>query len=248
VMVHGNAESSRAWTCFVPYLAGRYRVVRPDMPGFGASAEPPGYSWAVDELAADLGRLLDAVQITKCHLVGAKYGGSVVMQYAIEHSDRLLSLSLFGSPVRGSGTGNADKIRDLGVREWARVTQQARLGSGASEAQIVWWTDELMGKTNPRAAYGASSSRIDMELEQNLSRIACPTLIVTTQESGLQSVAAVEAYAQKIPDVRVVVLPGDCYHIAAAEPDICADHLQKFLHAISATTGRKAHERIEQVE
>jgi pimeloyl-ACP methyl ester carboxylesterase len=248
VMVHGNAESSRAWTGFVPHLAGKYRVVRPDMPGFGASPEPPGYRWQVDELADDLGRFLDALQIDKCHLVGAKYGGSVVMQYAIAHSDRLHSLALFGSPVRGSGTGNADKIRDLGVRGWAEATQRARLGSDASEAQIAWWTDELMGKTNPRAAYGASSARIGMELEQNLSRIACPALIVTTQESGLQSVAAVKAYAQKIPDARVVVLPGDCYHIAAAEPDVCADQLLKFLQEISATAGRKAQAGYEKVE
>jgi 3-oxoadipate enol-lactonase len=248
VMVHGNAESSRAWTCFVPHLAGKYRVVRPDMPGFGASSEPPGYSWNVDELADDLGRFLDALNIAKCHLIGAKYGGSVVMQYAIAHSDRLHSLSLFGSPVRGSGTGNADKIRDLGVRGWAKATQRARLGSGASEAQIAWWTDDLMGKTNQRAAYGASSARIDMELEQDLSRIACPTLIVTTQESGLQSVVAVEAYAKQIADERVVVLPGDCYHIAAAAPDLCADHLLQFLQEISARNERKAQVRAETVE
>jgi pimeloyl-ACP methyl ester carboxylesterase len=79
-----------------------------------------------------------------------------------------------------------------------------------------------------------------MELEGNLSRIACPTLIVTTQESGLQSVAAVEAYAAKIPDARVVVLPGDCYHIAAAAPDVCAGHLLKFLQAISANSAHQA--------
>ena len=36
VMIHGNSESSRAWTCWVPHLAGRYRVVRPDLPGFDA--------------------------------------------------------------------------------------------------------------------------------------------------------------------------------------------------------------------
>ena len=51
---------------------------------------------------------------------------------------------------------------------------------------------DLMGATNERAALGASAARIDMELEDTLSRITAPTLIVTTQESGLQSVAAVE--------------------------------------------------------
>jgi 3-oxoadipate enol-lactonase len=236
VMVHGNAESSRAWTCWVPQLARKYRVVRPDMPGFGASREPPDYSWSVTELAADLGHFLDRMDIAKCHLVGAKYGGSVAMQFAIDHSDRLFSLALFGAPVRGSGTGNADKIRTSGVRRWAADTQRARLGSTCSDAQISWWTDKLMAQTNPRAAFSASSARVDMELEQGLSGITCPTLIVTTNESGLQSVAAVDAYARRMPHARVVVLPGDSYHIAAAEPDLCADLLLRFIQDSSVST------------
>jgi pimeloyl-ACP methyl ester carboxylesterase len=240
VAVHGNAESARAWTCWVPLLAGQHRLVLPDMPGFGRSAAPVVYNWEVTELAADLGRFLDAAKIERCHLMGAKYGGSVVTQFAIDHSDRLLSLSLFGSPVRGSGSGNADKIRDLGVRGWAEATQRLRLGSKASAAQMAWWTDELMGKTNPRAAFSASSARIDMELEGRLGRITCPTLIVTTQESGLQSVAAVEAYARRIAGARLIVLPGDSYHIAAAEPAVCASHMVRFLADISARSGAPA--------
>ncbi|HEY4140092.1 MAG TPA: alpha/beta fold hydrolase, partial [Pseudolabrys sp.] len=76
VMVHGNAESSRAWTCFVPHLARHYRVVRPDLPGFGQSPEPTGYGWSARELASDLGLFLDALKLESIHLIGAKYGGS----------------------------------------------------------------------------------------------------------------------------------------------------------------------------
>jgi 3-oxoadipate enol-lactonase len=233
VMVHGNAESSRAWTPWVPHLAGRYRVVRLDMPGFGASSEPPGYTWSAGELAADIVLFLDALGIQKCHLIGAKYGGSVCMQLAIEQPHRLLSLCLLGSPVRGSGSTNADIIRAKGVRQWAAETMQARLGSSASAAQIRWWTDELMGKSNPRAVWGASAARIDMELEDKVFRITAPTLIVTTQESGLQSVAAVEHYAARIPDARVIVLPGDSFHISAVEPDLCAQHALRFMQEVS---------------
>jgi 3-oxoadipate enol-lactonase len=238
VAVHGNAESARAWTCWVPFLAGQFRLVLPDMPGFGRSTAPPAYRWEVTEIAGDLGRFLDAARIERCHLMGAKYGGSVATQFAIDHSDRLLSLSLFGSPVRGSGSGNADKIRDLGVRGWAQATQRARLGSNASDAQIAWWNEDLMGKTDPRAALGASSARIGMELEEQLGRISCPTLIVTTQESGLQSVAAVESYARRIADARLIVLPGDSYHIAASEPAVCASHMLRFLADIAARAPR----------
>jgi 3-oxoadipate enol-lactonase len=228
VMVHGNSESSRAWICWVPHLAGKYRVVRLDLPGFGASTEPPGYGWSAAELAADIGRFLDALAIDRCHLVGAKYGGSACMQFASEQPHRLLSLCLLGSPIRGSGTGNADLIRAKGVRQWAAETMRTRLGSSASQAQIAWWID-FMGGTNQRAAQGASSARIDMELDERLSRITAPTLIVTTQESGLQSVEAVERYARRFPNARVIVLPGDSFHIAAVEPDLCAQHALRFM-------------------
>ncbi|MPZ40534.1 MAG: alpha/beta fold hydrolase [Rhizobiales bacterium] len=233
VMIHGNSESARAWSQWVPHLAGKYRVVRPDLPGFGASSAPFDYGFTAKELAADIGRFLDALGITSCHLIGAKYGGSACMQFGSEQPHRLRSLCLFGSPVRGSGSGNADAIRLKGVRQWATETMRARLGSAASEAQIRWWAHELMGKTAQASAFGASSARIDMELDAGLSRIAAPTLIVTTTESGLQSVEAVERYAKRFPDARVLVLPGDSYHIAAVEPDLCARHALEFIEHAS---------------
>jgi 3-oxoadipate enol-lactonase len=239
VMVHGNSESARAWTCWVPHLAGHYRVVRLDLPGFGASSEPPGYRWSATELAADIGRFLDALDIARCHLIGAKYGGSACMQFASDQPHRLISLCLFGSPVRGSGTTNADLIRAKGVRQWASETMRVRLGSTASPAQIAWWTD-LMGATNQRAAHGASSARIDMELEERLSRIIAPTLIVTTQESGLHSVEAVERFARRFPRARVVVLPGDSFHIAAVEPDVCAQHALRFMQEATGAAATPA--------
>jgi 3-oxoadipate enol-lactonase len=240
VMVHGNSESSRAWTRWVPYLARKYRVVRPDLPGFGESPEPTGYGWSAAELAADIGLFLDALKIETFHLIGAKYGGSACMRLAIDQPRRLSSLCLFGSPVRGSGTGNADLIRAKGVRQWAAETMRSRLGSAASDAQMKWWTDELMGKTSARAAQAASASRIDMNLEDDLPRITAPTLIVTTQESGLQSVEAVKRYAKRIPNSRVIVLPGDSYHIAAVEPDLCAQHALRFIEQIAVMKTRAA--------
>jgi 3-oxoadipate enol-lactonase len=234
VMVHGNSESSRAWACWVPHFARTYRVVRPDLPGFGASPAPPGYGWSAVELAADIGRFLDALKIDDCHLIGAKYGGSACMRFACDQPDRLLSLCLFSGAVRGSGSGNADLIRAKGVRQWAADTMRSRLGSAASEAQVKWWTDELMGKTDPRAAYGAAVARIDMELEEQLSQITAPTLIVTTHESGLHSVDVVERFARRIPKSRVIVLPGDSFHIAAVEPDLCAQHALRFIQQASA--------------
>src|SRR5262249_57472553 len=49
LLLHGNAESSAAWYAWVPQLAHRYRVVRPDMRGFGASTPMPrDFPWSLD--------------------------------------------------------------------------------------------------------------------------------------------------------------------------------------------------------
>src|SRR5258708_20614599 len=103
-MVHGNSESSRAWTCWVPHLARHYRVIRPDLPGFGQSPEPADYGWSADELAADIGRFLDALGIETCHLIGAQYGGSGFIRFATGHPPALHALGLLGSPVLCPGS------------------------------------------------------------------------------------------------------------------------------------------------
>ena len=230
VMLHGNSESSQAWNPWVPHIAGKFRVVRPDMPGFGASPLPEGeYGWTAAELAADLANFLDAMRIGRCHLIAAKIGGSVAMHFASDRSDRLQSLTLCGSPIRGSGPTNAELIRTKGVRGWAAETMRSRLGSAASEAQLKWWTDELMGKSTERASLATTASRIDMDLETRLPRITVPTLMLTTAESGLQSVAEVKRFAALLEDARVVVLPGDSFHIAAVAPDECARHALEFI-------------------
>ena len=96
-----------------------------------------------------------------------------------------------------------------------------------------------MGKSDARAAHAASAARIDMELEGGLARITIPALIVSSEESGLQSVAAVMQYAARLPDARVVILPGDSYHVAAAAPEACIAHAMAFWDEVDAAGTRK---------
>ena len=76
LMLHGNAESGAAWYGWVPHLARRFRIVRPDMRGFGESTPMPrDFPWTLDVIIDDYVRLMDALGIDRFHLVGAKIGG-----------------------------------------------------------------------------------------------------------------------------------------------------------------------------
>jgi len=81
LMLHGNSESGLAWYGWVPLLARKYRVVRPDMRGFGDSTPMPrDFAWTLDVVIDDYVRLMDALGVDRFHLVGAKIGGTVAMR------------------------------------------------------------------------------------------------------------------------------------------------------------------------
>ena len=65
LLIHGVADTSKAWFAWVPRLARQFRLIRPDLRGFGQSSiPPPDYEWSLSGLAADLKGLLDHLGLT----------------------------------------------------------------------------------------------------------------------------------------------------------------------------------------
>src|SRR3954467_2938229 len=78
LMLHGNAESGLAWYAWVPGLARQYRVIRPDMRGFGQSTPKPRASpRTLSRLSEDFCLFMVHLGVDLFHLVGAKIGGTV---------------------------------------------------------------------------------------------------------------------------------------------------------------------------
>ena len=116
LLLHGFAESSAAWFAWVPHLARRFRVLRPDLRGFGRSSVPEcaaDYSWSVAGFARDAVALLDQLEVSRVHLVGARVGAPIAMQIAADHGDRVRSLSLISGLVRGGDVQGLDTGREV---------------------------------------------------------------------------------------------------------------------------------------
>src|SRR6201999_4369484 len=105
----------------------------------------------------------------------------------------------------------------------------SRLGSDASPAMLQWWTDGLMAKSTPESCIAYTTAAGAMDLEPLLNRITAPTLVVTTEASPLQPVSSARAYQEKIAHSRLLVLPGDSYHVAAVQPQECARQVLQFI-------------------
>lgn len=233
LMFHGNAESGEAWYAWVPHLARHYRVVRPDMRGFGRSTPMPrDFPWTLDRICDDYLGLMDALSVRRFHLVAAKIGGTIARYFAARHGDRVLTLTVVGTPPPRRGVGPRPELiaefEAKGVEHWARRTMAGRLGSRFPMEGVEWWI-RFMGRTAVSTQAGFMPTIADADITDALPRIRCPTLVITTEKSGLGTVEEMRAWQRMIPRSELLVLPGDSYHVAATDPERCAGATLEFI-------------------
>lgn len=226
LMLHGNAESGRAWYAWVPQLARHYRVVRPDMRGFGDSTPMPrDFPWTLDRICEDTIALMDALGAARFHLVAAKIGGTIARYFAARHPERVLTLTVAGTPAPRRSVGPrpelVEEFEKKGIEPWARRSMAGRLGGRFPPEGVEWWI-RFMGRTSTSTQLGFFPTIPDADITDALPKIRCPTLVITTEGSGLGSVEEVRAWQRRIPRSELLVLPGDSYHVAASDADACA--------------------------
>jgi len=228
LLIHGNDESSISWFGWIPRMAQEFRLLRPDLPGFGNSSIPQNFEWSMPNLAATLARFLDHLGVESAHIIGAKTGGAIGMQFAADYPQRTRTLTIVSGPVTRVDAR-------LPFSAPSSSSQQRRLGSSASKELVEYW-DALMGSTRPETKTGIAKVEAALNMESVLPRIAAPTLVITSDRSALQSVETVLHYQQKIQNSRLLVLPSDGYHLAVIKPDECVSSVLTFIKEVKRNT------------
>ncbi|HET6294728.1 MAG TPA: alpha/beta hydrolase [Kribbella sp.] len=243
LLVHGMAESSRSWTAWVPHLSRRYRVVRVDLPGFDRSTvDIETYDFSIASLATELANFLAVTGWESAHIVGAKLGGSISLDFASRFPERTRSVTALTGPLWAEGNGRIShqpdipgKVTAAGTEQWAGETMGYRLGSGVSDAQREWWA-KLMGATNKDLVARAASHNAGLDLRPRLALIRAKALMITSQASTLANGPSRDLWNAEVHDnYGFLVLPVDGYHVAAAVPDLCADIVAAFIGGASPT-------------
>lgn len=98
VLIHGFASSTLVWSkVFLPFAEAGYRVIAPDMLGYGYSAKPRNGEYTIAGQAKLLTGLLDALGIPRAIFIGSSYGGAVAATCALDYPDRVEKLILVGT-------------------------------------------------------------------------------------------------------------------------------------------------------
>jgi len=87
----------------------------------------------------------------------------------------------------------------------------------------------LMGSTPASSQIGFIQTIPTTDITADLPRIKCPTLVITTTGSALGSVDETRTWQEMIPRSTLLVIPTDSYHVAASDPDRCAQETRDFI-------------------
>lgn len=165
VLVHGLGVSARYLLPIARTLAARFRVVVPDLPGFGLSTRPRR-PLRLDELSETLDRLTDAIGFRRATFLAHSYGCQVVTRLAVTHPERVEQLVLVGPTVDDSA---ADPVR-----------QAARLlvdGCREPLSLIAIVLSDYLRAGPVTIATGAAEA-LRHRIEADARRVAVPAVVV----------------------------------------------------------------------
>jgi len=100
LLIHGSGPGVTGWANWrltIPALAKRFRVLAPDMVGFGYTERPAGVQYNMDTWVSHIIGFMDAMGIERAHVVGNSFGGGLALALAIRAPQRVKRLVLMGS-------------------------------------------------------------------------------------------------------------------------------------------------------
>ena len=208
------------WEDQMPRLTQRFRVLRYDQRGHGASAVTPG-PYTIPELGRDALALLNALKAPKAHFCGISMGGMTGMWLAVHAADRIDRLVLANTaPQIGTAdiwNTRIESVRKSGLAGIADALMERWFSKGFRErAPAAVARIRAMLVASPPDGYVAACAAVrDMDQWDAVGRIASPTLVIAGTHDLSTPPAEGRKLAERVPGARYVEL--DAAHISNVE-------------------------------
>lgn len=237
MFLHGIGGNRDSFAEDLPRLAGSWRVMAWDMPGYGSSPLPDQFTF--ESLAESVLAVLDTEGAERAVLVGHSFGGMIAQETVARFPQRVAGLVLFATTPAFGGEDDTFKNEFLAHR-------LAPLDQGKTMSEIaVELTKGLFGPNPPEAARRraiASMAAIAPEAYRaalhclvrfnrtgDLARIACPTLVLAAEHDRLAPPRTMERMAARIPGSAYRCLAGAGHLANFEQPAAFAAALDEFL-------------------
>ncbi|GAA2295660.1 alpha/beta hydrolase [Streptomyces kunmingensis] len=239
VLVHGHPFDRTLWRPQVEALvAAGYRVITPDLRGYGASDVTPG-SVPLSRFADDVAALLDHLGIGRAVVGGVSMGGQIAMEFHLRHPrrTRALVLSDTSAPAEtaeGRALRNrlADRLLAEGMNGYADEVIDKMLADYNVTAlpDVAAHVLAMMRATDPRGAAAALRGRAERpDYRDSLAAARVPALVVVGADDAYTPVAEAESIARLVPDATLAVIDKAGHLPGAEQPERFNSVLLDFL-------------------
>lgn len=228
VLVHGFPTSSFLWRRLVGVLASRFRVIAPDLLGYGDSDKPDDTPLDLRAQAAYLRELIEALGLESPAVVGHGFGGGIAQLLALEGAAGaivLLAPVAFDewppSLVEEVKALPADQELPAVVRAIVTtgfdlgMARRARLSAQELEEYVRPWDAAEGARAFFRAARGLDGLGLE-DTEERLAGLDVPMFVIWGEEDVFLSVLLADRFADAIPAATVALLPG-CGHFVTED-------------------------------
>jgi pimeloyl-ACP methyl ester carboxylesterase len=240
VLVQGLGFDRYGWGPALRLLRRRFRLVLIDNRGSGRSDRPAG-TWSVRDMAADIVAVLDAVGLPRAHLLGVSLGGMIAQEVAIRFPDRVDGLVLccttpgwpYAYPMPAQAAtlllGSPGLAEDVALRRNVEnalapqtVREQPRL-----VRRLVRHQRKRMPDRRAFRVQAAAGAQYTGQLRQ--SRISARTLVIHGSADRVVDPRNSKLIVERIPDARLLVLPGLGHLFFWEDPVTFVDAVSRFL-------------------
>jgi abhydrolase domain-containing protein 6 len=224
LFVHGFGMEKDGWGLFLKAFSKSYRLIVPDLPGFGENSQVASATYDVPSQVKRLSRFVETISVNRFHLVGSSMGGYIAGFYASEYPEKVLSLALF-NPGGVSSLVPSDMWRRYAERGEIALLYKTKQGFEDLLTLLFYRVPLVPGAFKTYfAELGASNYAFyekvlrDLEqaglyqLEPRLSRVEARTLVVWGANDRILHVSGAEKFREGIKTVKVVILE-QCGHV-----------------------------------
>jgi 3-oxoadipate enol-lactonase len=245
LMLQGLGADSRGWALQRMAFGRRFRCIAVDNRGVGGSAGAPR-PYSLLDMAYDAVAVLDAEGVDSAHVMGASMGGAIAQFLAVEHPDRVRSLTLACTACK-----HHDWRREL-LQEWADAVLERGTGALASDG-LHWlvgprlrrrfggWLN-LMARVLLQATPEAFAAQVQAILDApddvrfELSRVQVPALVITGSQDLLTPLGDAEELHELIPGSQLVELRGAAHALMVEAPNAYNTAVLEFLKTVVEPT------------
>lgn len=235
VLIHGHPFNRGMWAPQLAALRDRFRVVVPDLRGYGDSPVTPG-TVPMAQLAADVGHLLDRKGIATAALAGLSMGGLVVMELAVARPERWWAYGFIATTAQRltaeeaqARLDSARTMEEQGMRPVAEQMAARLFGPGPGE-QLTKAIMDMMLATSPAGAAAAVRGRAERpDYQPVLKSISAPSLVCAGDHDSYSTAEITSELAGCLPEPEVVIMEGAGHLPNLERPDAFNEHLLGFL-------------------